>query len=150
VKHNIDSHGNFDGINDLICNSYKIKSVLHELPLDHAAGKDGMFAEHILFASASVCGYLSSLFHVCLMHGKIPQECMQTFIILICKNKNEDISDAGNYRPVSLGTIISKLFEHILSCISPLLSTTDNQFGFKLKHDTDMCIFYLNRLCHIM
>jgi len=52
------------------------------------------------------------------------------------------LSDAGNYMPVSLATIISKLFEHyILSCISQLLATTDNQFGFKPKHGTDMCIF---------
>jgi len=32
-------------------------------------------------------------------------------IISICKNKNGDISDAMNYRPVSLATIISKLFD---------------------------------------
>ena len=75
---------------------------------------------------------------------KIPQECMQTVIVPICKNKNGNISDAGNYRPVSLATIDSKLFENfILSCISPLLATTDNQFGFKPKHGTDMCIFLL-------
>jgi len=80
------------------------------------------------------------------MHGKIPQECTQTVIAPICKNKNENISDAGNYRPVSLATIIPKLFEHyILSCISPLLATTDNQFGFKPKHGTDMCIFLLKQ-----
>jgi len=79
------------------------------------------------------------------MHGKIPQECMQTVIVPICKNKNENISDAGNYRPVSLATIISKLFEHYLSCISLLLATTDNQFGFKPKHGTDMCILLLKQ-----
>jgi len=33
------------------------------------------------------------------MHGKIPQECMQTVIVPICKIKNGNISDAGNYRP---------------------------------------------------
>ena len=70
---------------------------------------------------------------------------MQTVIVPICKNKNENISDAGNYRPVSLATIISKLFEHYLSCISPLLATTDNQFGFKPKHGTDMCILLLKQ-----
>ena len=45
-----------------------------------------------------------------------------------------------------LATIISKLYEHyILACISPLLATTDNQFGFKPKHGTDMCIFLLKQ-----
>jgi len=71
---------------------------------------------------------------------------MQTVIVPIYKNKNGNISDAGNYRPVSLATIISKLFEYyILSCISPLSATTDNQFGFKPKHGTVMCIFLLKQ-----
>jgi len=79
--------------------------------------KAGIFAEHIFYADSSVCNHLSSLFNVCSMHSKIPQECMQTVIVPICKNKNGNISDAGNHRPVSLATIISKLFEHyILSC----------------------------------
>ena len=34
----------------------------------------------------------------------------------------------------------------ILACISPLLATTDNQFGFLPKHDTDMCIFLLKQI----
>jgi len=142
VYQNINSHSNFEGIGELMCNSFKIKSLLHKLPLNRAAGKDGIFAEHIFYADSSVCNHLGSLFKVCLMHGKIPQECMQTVIVPICKNNNGNTSDSGNYRPVSLATTISKLFEHyILWCISPLLATTDNQFGFKQKHGTDMCIF---------
>jgi len=129
-----------------MCNIFKIESLLHKLPLNRAAGKDGIFAEHLSYADLSVCNHLSSLFSVCLMNSKIPQECMQTVIVPICKNKNGNISDAGNYRPVSLATIISKLYEYyILSCISPLLATTDNQFGFKPKHGTDMCIFLLKQ-----
>ena len=133
VHQNINSHSNFEGIDELMRNSFKIKSLLHKLPLNRAAGKcvhqrfhlcqlhklplnraagkDGIFDEHISYADSSVCNHLSSLFNVCLMHGKIPQECMQTVIVTICKNKNGNISDAGNYRPVSLATIISKLYE---------------------------------------
>jgi len=39
VKENINSHGNFEGINELRCNSFKIKSLLRKLPLDLAAGE---------------------------------------------------------------------------------------------------------------
>jgi len=146
VQQNIISHGNFAGIDVLMCNSSIIKSLLHKLPLNRAACKYGIFAEHNLYADSSVCKHLSGLFNVCLMHGKNPQECMQTVIVPICKNKNGNLSDAGNFMPVSLATIISKLFElYILSCIAPLLATTDIQFGFKPKHGTDMCILLLKQ-----
>jgi len=38
---------------------------------------------------------------------------MQIVIVPICKNKNGSISDARNYGPVSVVTIISKLFEQL-------------------------------------
>jgi len=69
---------------------------------------------------------------------------MQTVIVPICKNKNGDISDAGNCSLVSPATTISKLFEHyVLSCISPFVFTADNQISFKLQHGTGMCILLL-------
>ena len=131
VKPKINSQENCEGIDDLMCKSYKIKSLLHKLPLNRAAGKDGTFAEHI-FMVIRVCATTWVVFNVCLMHRKNPQVYMKTVIVPFCKSKNGDISDAGNCRPVSFATVISKLFEHyILSCISPYFATTDNQFGFK-------------------
>jgi len=50
------------------------------------------------------------------MHGKIPQECIQTMILPICKNRNGNISDAGNNKSVYVATITSKLFEHYQGC----------------------------------
>jgi len=56
------------------------------------------------------------------------------------------MSDTSNYRPVALVTAVSKLLEHfILSCISPFLGTTDNQFGFEAGHSTDQCTFLLKQ-----
>jgi len=43
VKQNINSHEKFEGIKYLMCNSYKIKSLLQNLTLNRAAGKDGIF-----------------------------------------------------------------------------------------------------------
>jgi len=142
--------GNF--VQQYIISHGKIKSLLHKLPLNRSSGKDGIFVEHIFYADSSVCNHLSSLFNVCLMHGKIPQECMKTVIVPNCKNKNGNVSDAGNYRPVSLATIISKLFEHyILLCISPLLATTDNQSLASSQNMALICVFfYLYKLCLIM
>jgi len=77
---------------------------------------------------------------------KFAMQCFKIFGGENAPNSPPGCAPAGNYRPVSPATIISKLFEHyILSCITPLLATTDNQFGFKPKHDTDMCIFLLKQ-----
>ena len=49
-----------------------------------------------------------------------------------------------NYRPIALASILSKVLERlILDRISEFITTTDNQFGFKPKHSTDLCIYAL-------
>jgi len=70
---------------------------------------------------------------------------MQTVIVPICKNMIGDRSDAGNYKQAcfSCNYHLQVVWALHLSCISPLwLATTDNQFGFKPKLGTNMCIFY--------
>ena len=83
---------------------------------------------------------------MCIVQGYIPNSCLNTTIVPICKNKNGNMSDTSNYRPVAVATVVSKLLEHfILPSISPFLGTTDNQFGFKAGHSTDQCTFLLKQ-----
>ena len=69
---------------------------------------------------------------------------IKTTIVPIVKNKCGNISESNNYRPITLATIISKLFESVLlvKC-EDYLSTCSNQFGFKKGHSTDLCIYAL-------
>jgi len=79
--------------------------------------------------------FLSLLFNMCIVHGFVPNSCLNTTIVSICRNKNGNMTDTSNYRPVAVATVVSKLLEHfILSSISLFLGTTDNQFGFKAGH----------------
>ena len=56
------------------------------------------------------------------------------------KNKSGDTSNVNNYRPIALVTVASKILEIILlEMLTPYLNTTDNQFGFKKGHSTDIC-----------
>ena len=64
----------------------------------------------------------------------------------IVKDKRASVCSrpTSNYRPIALASIMSKLLETIiLNRISDNLVTNPNQFRFKPKHNTEMCIFAL-------
>ena len=76
------------------------------------------------------------------VHSFIPSQCLETVIVPIIKSPTGDISNSGNYRPIAIASVVSTLFEHlILLKLKPLLTTSDNQFGFKPLHGTYMCTF---------
>ena len=92
--------------------------------------------------------FLSELFNMCIVHRYVPNSCLNTTILPICKDKNGNMSDTSNYRPVAVATVMSKLLEHFilsLSSISLFLGTTDNQFGFKAGHSTDQEVIRQNK-----
>jgi len=68
----------------------------------------------------------------------VPNSCLNTTIVSICKNKNGNGTDTANYRPVAVAGH-SGVKEHFIlsSSISLLFGTTDNQFGFKAGLGTD-------------
>ena len=69
---------------------------------------------------------------------------IETTIVPIVKNKSGNLSDSSNYRPIALATIESKMFESVLLFkYAEYLYTSDNQFGFKSSHSTDLCIYTL-------
>ena len=69
---------------------------------------------------------------------------METTIVPIIKNKCGNLADSNNYRSIAIANIVSKLFESIsLYKCEEFLYTCDNQFGFKPKHSTELCIYTL-------
>ena len=109
-----------------------------------ACGIDGLAVEHFIHASRDICVHLSLLFTGFLLHGHLPALFMNSAIVPLIKNKSGDSSDKGNYRPIALVTPCSKIFERLLlDSIDHHLVTSDNQFGFKRDHSTDLCIYTL-------
>ncbi len=63
-------------------------------------------------------------------------------LVPVIKDKTGKISSKDNYRPIALASIMSKVLERILlDRLGFYILTNYNQFGFKQKHGTDMCIY---------
>ena len=76
------------------------------------------------------CSLLAVCFNVMFVHGYVPVEATQTVICPTVKDKNGDLSDISNYRPIALATIFfKKNLEHaLLNRLHEYLITSDNQF----------------------
>ena len=115
---------------------------LKDTKLGKSPGIDGLAAEHYVYSHKCLSVHLALLFTSILTDGYMPNAFMKTSIIPILKNKNGDTSAKNNYRPIAIVTAMSKIFELCLSRImDAYLFTSDNQFGFKRKHSTDLCIY---------
>ena len=91
--------------------------------------------------------YYHFLFNACMIHGFLPKELMDTIIVPILKDRKADITSMDNYRPIAITCIMSKVLETVLlKRCSERLYTTDNQFGFKPSHGTDMAVFSLKQI----
>ena len=68
------------------CDAAMLRPLLHKLPLSSATGIHKTSAEHLSFADPCIALYLSLYFNMCLMHGFIPSNRLETVIYPIFKN----------------------------------------------------------------
>ena len=125
----------------------EISVVIKSLSVGKAPGPDGLTAEHLKYAGIQLPVVLALLLTSIFVHGYLPEMLIQSVIVPIIKNKNKRISDKNNYRPIGLSNICTKIIESVLmKRMESCLTTTNNQFGFKSKHGTEMCVFVLKEL----
>ena len=123
----------------------EVSDTINKLKKVKACRPDGICAEALKSAHHKVYVLLSLCFFLCMSYGYKLQSFIKITIVLIIKNKAGDLSSGNNYRPIALANVISKVFESlILLRCEQFLTTADNQFGFKSRHNTDFCINTLN------
>ena len=124
-----------------------VQSSIDKLQAGKSAGPDSLSAEHFMYASKKISVLLSMCFNAMLTHVVCPRRLTEVMLVPIIKDKNSNIGDKNNYRPIALSTICSKILEFvILNYIESFLDTSDYQFGFKSCHSTDMCVFVLKEV----
>lgn len=117
------------------------------MPDNKSSGLDHITAEHLKHASLRLAPLLALCFTGFMIHGILPDSMLCILLVPVMKDKASKVSCLDNYRPIALASILSKVLERILfDRVSVFISSLDNQFGFKPKHDTDMCIYALKEI----
>ena len=103
--------------------------------------------EHLWYASYRLCILLAICFSGLLAHGILPDTMLSVLLVPVIKDKTCKASSLDNYRPIALASTLSKVLERILlSRLQEYVTTTENQFGFKSEHGTDLCVYALKEV----
>jgi hypothetical protein len=108
---------------------------LHRLNVSKATGNDRVPALLLRTCAEVLAAPLAALFRLSLKHGYFPDVWKLADVIALHKKKAKN--DPGNYRPISLLAIVSKMLESIVVAplsrfLAPLLNS--HQFGFRARH----------------
>lgn len=118
----------------------EIRCIIQKLKSKKAPGEDGL--RNIVLKNLTRKGtvFLTKIVNSCLRFSYFPAAWKSATVIAIAK-PNKDITDPGNYRPISLLNTLSKILERvILNRLNRHLETSGTipkeQFGFKPGHST--------------
>lgn len=122
----------------------EVKSVIKDMKRGKSPGHDGLCIEHVVNAGKHLPRVLAMLYSLCVRHSYLPDEMMRTVVVPLVKNKTGDISDKSNYRPISLATVLAKVFDGLMDrCLSSIKNLNDAQFGFRPGLSTEAAILCL-------
>ena len=107
--------------------------------------ENGLNVNHFKLDSDRLNVVLSLLFNSMLVHGVAPDELLVGIMSPLIKDSRKPHQDSENYRSLTIGTCISKIFDQIIRHKhNSIFETSDNQFGFKGNLSTNMSTFVLN------
>ena len=129
----------------------EVLSTLQRLRRNKAAGIDGLKAEFILDASEQLAAPLAATF-TSLLSGSLPSALNCQVVHPIFKGKGDPL-DPNNYRCLSVGPVLAKLYAMILEARLAAWAEQNAvrspfQAGFRSDHRTTDHIFTLNTLIH--
>jgi len=123
-------------LSDIILTKVGIVNLIKKLNPHKSPGPDKISPKLLQLIPEEISDYLILIFNKCIQLQDIPKPWKSANITPVFKKGNK--SDPTNYRPISLTSILCKMFEHIItSKLATFLEQNNlfnnNQFGFR-KH----------------
>ena len=133
VTHDNIFNFNFITINEVI-------SALNLLPSKKSSGLDGISAKLLKDAAHNIAGPLVYIFNLSFRTGIFPDDWKLARVTPVFKDGNRNI--CGNYTPISVTSVVAKVFEklvyqHLKSFTTKNNILVDLQSGFRAKHSTE-------------
>ena len=112
---------------------------LKSLVVAKASGPDGLAARILKLAAPMIAGSLTTLFNVCLTEGVFPDDWKLANVYPVFKPGDSQL--LTNYRPISVLSILAKVFESLVHRQIYSYFSTNNllssaQSGFRSGHST--------------
>ena len=139
---------NTETLSDCLFDSKDIEGIITKLN----DNKSTYFSPKVLkLISSKLSPQLVKIFNVCMKDGYFPNELKIAKVIPLYKHKGS-INDICNYRPISMLSVFSKIFEklihkEIMSFLDANSTLSDCQFGFRAKHSTAHAL--INAISHL-
>ena len=122
----------------------EISNIVRKMEDNKAVGLDNIPNEFYSRSPRNILIFISMKTNAFIIHEYLPEDITNSKIIPILKGKMLDFTVSDNYRPVTISTLYSKIFESIIyNRIHERFETEDNQFGYKRSISTEMCIMTL-------
>ena len=131
-------------------NSFNLFSVVEvgmaamKLSANKCVGVDLIPGEVFIHAPSFLLQWLTNYVNSAFSHLYLPYAITDIMIRHVVKCHSKSPTESGNYRPIAIANSASKVIEELLlQKLEGYIQTSHNQFGFKPKHSTDMCILAL-------
>ncbi|KAG7308299.1 hypothetical protein JYU34_006995 [Plutella xylostella] len=122
----------------------EVKQAIRSITGGKSPGHDSLSIEHLVHAGVHLPRVLAMFYSCCLVHSYLPDDMMRCVVVPVVKDKMGDLSVTNNYRPISLATVLAKVFDRLMERqLDNYLKLNERQFGFKEGCSTESAILVL-------
>jgi len=124
-----------------------VDKTIREISKNKTPSSDGLSAKHLINAHPCTTIVITRLLNLVMTHEYVPYDFRVSITIPIPKDPKEMVHNkSGNFRGISISTVISKVYEYcLLQKFKSYLRSSHLQFGFKNKTGCTKAIYSVQK-----